>query len=104
MAQQANRTHRLSHFTFNTDGRPHPLENTLVAVTVLLGGIAVVASAFNSQHLLSSWSGLAGILTGGYGQFISATTAERFALVIGLGMAAVGCYIGMAHGGLFGSS
>ncbi|MBD0735381.1 hypothetical protein [Streptomyces sp. CBMA29] len=99
MAQHAERTH---HLTFNTDGRPHPLENTLVAVTVLLGAIAIISSAFNSLHLLSSWTGLVGILTGGYGQFISATTAERFALVIGLGMAAVGFYLGVAHGGLFG--
>lgn len=74
MAQHAERTH---HLTFNTDGRPHPLENSLVAVTVVLGGIAIVSSAFDSQHLLSSWTGLAGIITGGYGQFISATTAER---------------------------
>lgn len=99
MAQHAERTH---HLTFNTDGRPHPLENTLVAVTVILGGIAVVSSAFDSLHLLSSWTGLVGILTGGYGQFISATTAERFALIIGLGMAALGFYLGVAHGGLFG--
>jgi hypothetical protein len=98
MAQHAERT----HLTFNTDGRPHPLENTLVAVTVVLGGIAIVSSIFDSLHLLSSWTGLVGILTGGYGQFISATTAERFALIIGLGMAGVGFYLGVAHGGLFG--
>ena len=99
MAQHVQRTHRL---TFNTDGRPHPLANTLVAVTVVLGGIAIIASAFNSLHLLSSWTGLAGIFTGGYGQFVSATTEERFVLIIGLGMAAVGFYIGMAHGGVGG--
>lgn len=99
MAQHAVRTHRL---TFNTDGRPHPLVNSLAVVTLVLGAIAVVSSAFASLHLLSSWTGLVGIATGGWGQFISATTTERFALVIGLGMAAVGFYIGVAHGGLTG--
>lgn len=100
MAQQhAGWTH---HLTLNTDGRPHPLVNTLVLVTFVLGGIAVISSIFNSLHLLSSWTGLVGIFTGGYGQYISVTTAERFALIIGLGMASVGFYIGVAHGGLIG--
>jgi hypothetical protein len=100
MAQHAERTHH--HLTLNTDGRPHPLVNSLAVVTLVLGGIAVITSAFNSLHLLSSWTGLVGIFTGGYGQFISVTTAERFALIIGLGMSAVGFYIGVAHGGLTG--
>ncbi|CAM5476778.1 hypothetical protein ACSNOH_17220 [Streptomyces sp. URMC 127] len=86
----------------NSDGKPHPLENTFVAVTVVLGLLAFVSSAFNNLHLLSSWSGLAGILTGAYGQYISATTGERFLLIIGLGAAAFGFFLGMAHGGLFG--
>jgi hypothetical protein len=96
MAQNAERTHRL---TFNTDGRRHPLENSLVAVTVVLGGIAVITSIFDSLHAVSTWTGLAGILTGGWGQYISVTTAERFALIISLGMAGLGFYLGMAHGG-----
>ena len=99
MAQHAERTH---HLTFNTDGQPHPLENTLAAVTFVLGLIAIISSAFDSLHLLSSWTGLVGIFTGGYGQFISVTTAERFALIIGLGMSGVGFYLGLAHGGLYG--
>jgi hypothetical protein len=98
MAQQP--TERTRHLTFNTDGRPHPLENTLVAVTAVLGVIAVVTSAFDGLHAVSAWTGLAGILSGGYGQFVSATTAERYVLVIGLGMAGLGFYLGMAHGGL----
>jgi hypothetical protein len=99
MAQHAERTHR---YTVNTDGRPHPLVNTLLLVTLVLGGISVISSIFNSLHLLSSWTGLVGIFTGGYGQFISVTTAERFFLIIALGMSAVGFYIGVAHGGLTG--
>jgi hypothetical protein len=97
--QQAARTGRTHRFTFNTDGRPHPLENSLLAVTVVLGIIAVATAGFNSLHVVSSATGLAGILTGGWGQYISVTTAERFALIIGLGMAALGFYLGMAHGG-----
>jgi hypothetical protein len=100
MAQQQHAT-RTHHLTFNTDGRPHPLENTFVAVTVVLGLIAVITAGFNSLHAVSAATGLAGILTGAWGQYISVTTAERFALIIGLGMAALGCFIGMAHGGFW---
>ncbi|MFI9720963.1 hypothetical protein ACIHFE_15125 [Streptomyces sp. NPDC052396] len=86
----------------NSDGKPHPLENTLVAVTVALGALAFISSAFKDLHLLSSWSGLAGVLTGAYGQYISATTGERFFLVIAMGAAAIGLFLGIAHGGLWG--
>ncbi|MCJ0868829.1 hypothetical protein [Streptomyces sp. AP-93] len=87
---------------FATDGKPHPLQDTLVAVTLVLGAVAFVTAFFHNLHLLSSWTGLIGIVTGLYGQFISATTRERTALIIGLGAAAIGFFLGMAHGGLFG--
>ncbi|KPH99169.1 hypothetical protein [Streptomyces sp. NPDC086989] len=87
---------------FATDGKSHPLQDTLVVATVVLGLVAFVTGFFDNLHLLSSWTGLVGILTGAYGQFISETTRERFALIIGLGAAGVGFYLGMAHGGLFG--
>ncbi|GAA3067949.1 MULTISPECIES: hypothetical protein [Streptomyces] len=89
------------HSLFATDGKPHPLQDTLLAVTLVLGILSFVTAQFHSLHLLSSWTGLIGILTGAYGQFISVTTRERFFLIIGLGAAAVGFYLGMAHGGLF---
>ncbi|MFF5450766.1 hypothetical protein ACFY40_05885 [Streptomyces sp. NPDC012950] len=89
------------HSLFATDGKPHPLQDTLVGVTLVLGVLAFVTAQFHGLHLLSSWAGLIGILTGGYGQFISATTRERFLLIIGLGASAIGFYLGMAHGGLF---
>jgi hypothetical protein len=85
-----------------TDGKPHPLQDTLMVVTLALGAVAFISAQFDSLHLLSSWSGLIGILTGAYGQFISATTRERFLLIIGLGASALGFFLGMAHGGLFG--
>ncbi|GAA1151518.1 hypothetical protein GCM10009654_03590 [Streptomyces hebeiensis] len=87
---------------FSTDGKRHPLQDTLMAVTLVLGLLAFFTAFFNHLHLLSSWAGLVGILTGAYGQFISVTTRERFLLIIGLGASAVGFFLGMAHGGLFG--
>ncbi|MER5463367.1 MULTISPECIES: hypothetical protein [unclassified Streptomyces] len=100
MAQAMRRQSQVSLFA--TDGKPHPLQDTLMAVTLVLGVLAFVSAMFYNLHLLSSWAGLVGIITGAYGQFISATTRERFALIIGLGASAVGFYLGMAHGGLFG--
>jgi hypothetical protein len=84
----------------NTDGKPHPVENSFATVTMLLGLLAAISAFWTGMHLLSAWAGLAGILTGLWGQFISATTGERFVTIIGLGAAAVGFYLGMAHGGL----
>ncbi|BAC72002.1 hypothetical protein AB0D78_14700 [Streptomyces avermitilis] len=87
---------------FATDGKAHPLQDTLLAVTLVLGVIAFVTAMFHGLHLISSWAGLVGIATGAYGQFISVTTRERFGLILGLGASAVGFFLGMAHGGLFG--
>ncbi|MEU5685286.1 hypothetical protein [Streptomyces venezuelae] len=87
---------------FATDGKAHPLQDTLLGVTLVLGAIAFVTAMFHNLHLISSWTGLAGIATGAYGQFISVTTRERFGLILGLGASAVGFFLGMAHGGLFG--
>ncbi|WP_030193356.1 hypothetical protein [Streptomyces sp. NRRL S-87] len=86
----------------STDGKPHPLQDTLMAVTLILGAVSFITAWFYNLHLLTSWTGLIGILTGAYGQFISETTRERFALIIGLGASGIGFYLGMAHGGLFG--
>ncbi|MGW1223782.1 hypothetical protein [Streptomyces sp. NPDC001478] len=102
MAQAMRTRSRSSVSLFATDGRPHPLQNALVAVTVVLGVLAFVTAMFHSLHLLSSWAGLVGILTGAYGIYISATTRERFPLFLGTGAAAIGFFLGMAHGGLFG--
>ncbi|WP_445524844.1 hypothetical protein [Streptomyces cyslabdanicus] len=88
---------------FSTDGKSHPVQDTLLVVTLVLGVLAFITGLlFHNLHLLSSWAGLVGILTGAYGQWISVTTRERFGLVLGLGASAVGFYLGLAHGGLFG--
>ncbi|MGW0086043.1 hypothetical protein [Streptomyces sp. NPDC003393] len=85
-----------------TDGKRHPVQNTLLAVTAVLGLISILTAPFPGLHYLTAWTGLLGVLTGGYGQFISETTRERFGLVLGLGASAIGLFFGMANGGLFG--
>ncbi|MDG9726605.1 MULTISPECIES: hypothetical protein [unclassified Streptomyces] len=85
-----------------TDGKPHPLQDTLLAVTLVLAVLTLATASFRGLHILTSWAGLLGVLTGGYGQLISATTRERFGLVLGLGASAFGLYLGMNHGGFFG--
>ena len=87
---------------FATDGKPHPLQDALLAVTLVLGATAFITAQFHNLHLISSWTGLIGIFTGAGGQFVSVTTRERFGLILGLGASAVGFFLGMAHGGLFG--
>ncbi|UCM89087.1 hypothetical protein [Streptomyces marincola] len=97
MAQLAHPTTYL-----NTDGRAHPVENRFASVAFVLGLLAVVTAAFPGLHLVSSWAGLAGIAAGAWAQLISATTGQRFLAVLGLGAAALGFYLGVAHGGPFG--
>ncbi|KJS56055.1 membrane protein [Streptomyces rubellomurinus] len=98
----AQSVHRMPALTLNTDGHPHPRENTLVALTAVMGVIAFTTSFFYNLHVLTSWTGLAGIITGFWGMFVSVTTAERFVLMITLGASAVGFYLGIARGGLIG--
>jgi hypothetical protein len=105
--QRRGRQHRgpISVLTavLNSDGKAHPVQNSFVAAMVVLGAVAFITALVSSGlHLVSSWTGLFGVISGAWGQMISATTGERFLLVIGLGAAAVGLFLGMAHGGLFG--
>ncbi|GAA1076513.1 hypothetical protein GCM10009665_79850 [Kitasatospora nipponensis] len=101
MAQSVRRT---PPFTLNTDGHRHPRENTLVGIAAVPALLAFTTAFFHNLHLISSWSGLFGVLTALWGQFVSVTTAERFALMVSLVMAAVGFYLGVAHGGLYGGA
>ncbi|MEU6088645.1 hypothetical protein ABZ865_17790 [Streptomyces sp. NPDC047085] len=101
MAQQALRPNTVGSL-FATDGKPHPLQDTLMAITLVLGVLSFVTSFFHSLHLLTSWAGLVGIVVGAYGQWVSETTRERTGLILGLGASGVGFLIGMANGGLFG--
>ncbi len=99
---QALRRPRLphpTHLTLNTDGKRHPLENALAAVTAVLGVVSLACALSTSLHVIGSWTGLVGVIVGLYDQLRSATTAERIVLVIFLGASAVGWGLNMAHGG-----
>ncbi|MFD8450008.1 hypothetical protein [Streptomyces coelicoflavus] len=85
-----------------TDGKPHPLQDALLAVTLVLGVLALATASFRGLQVLTSWAGLLGVLTGGYGQYVSVTTRERFGLVLGLGASAFGLFFGIYHGGFVG--
>lgn len=47
---------------FATDGKPHPIQDTLLVVTLVLGITSFITAQFDFLHLLSSWTGLVGIL------------------------------------------
>jgi hypothetical protein len=85
--------------TLNTDGRRHPLENSLAGFTLLAGAVAVISGFIVAQHIIASAAGAAGLLVGLYAQMISATRPERMVIVTGLVAAFVGVALGLAHGG-----
>lgn len=92
---------RHHHFTLNTDGRSHPMANTLSMVALCCGIIAAVSAWYPSTHLLGSWTGVVGLFTGLWSHMISATTAERFINVTALILSGVGLLFGLGHGGLY---
>jgi hypothetical protein len=100
MALSARRIH-IPHPTLNTDGKRHPLANTLTTLTVLFGLVALFCALDPSRHVVGSWAGLLGSITGFSAQLISATTAERAVNVIAIGAAVVGWGLNMAQGGFF---
>ena len=84
------------------DAKAHPLQDTLVGLTVVLGAIAVATCMFRNLHILASWTGLFGVFTAAWGQYISTNTAQRFLLII-FGVASAASFgIALAHGGLLG--
>lgn len=100
MSQTVSSRHH-HHFTLNTDGRPHPAQNTLAVVAALCALVSAVSAWYPSTHLVGSWAGLIGLGTGLWSQMISATTAERWINVCAMIISGVGLLFGLAHGGLY---
>ena len=89
------------HLTLNTDGQRHPRENALTLLTAVAAVVALACAFVPSLHLLGSWAGVVGILSGGLAQYLSATTAERMVVVPALVGSAVGLAFGLHNGGLW---
>ena len=77
----------------------HPLENSLALVTVAAGLATFVTGAIHPTHFVAVCLGFVTFLFGLYSQLVSATTAERWLNVVGIGMAFVGLGLGLSHGG-----
>jgi hypothetical protein len=89
----------LPHVTLNSDGQPHPLENTLAVVTFVTGIAAFALGFVVAQHLPAVILGLVALFVGMYVQLISATREERIIIMTGVVAAFVGAGLGFAHGG-----
>ncbi|MEU8246354.1 hypothetical protein [Nonomuraea sp. NPDC048916] len=85
--------------TLNTDGRSHPVENTLAVTTLACGLVAFAATFFSTGYVIASWVGTLGFGTGLYSQYVSATTAQRSLNIVGLVSSFVGLALGIARGG-----
>lgn len=77
----------------------HPWEDFLAVGTLAAGLIAFVTGAIRETHLVAVCVGILACLIGLYSQLVSATTAERWINVLGIGLAFVGVGLGLHHGG-----
>lgn len=84
---------------FAGDGKHHVAPDTLLAITLVFGAVSLVLAQWHGLHVPATWTGLIGIVTGAWGQMISATTRERFPMLLGLGAAGLGFFLAMARGG-----
>jgi hypothetical protein len=85
--------------TLNSDGKRHPLLNSLTIFTFLAGLAAFVTGLIVHLHLLATVIGLVSFGIGLGAQLYSATREERVFIVAGLVAGFIGMGLGIAHGG-----
>ncbi len=91
----------------NSDGRSHPVENTLAVVILIVGlasfvlGMVVrnAPAASPAMHIIATATGLFALLVGLYAQMVSVTREQRVLIVAGIIAGFVGLALGLAHGG-----
>jgi hypothetical protein len=98
---EAASTRPRSPLSLNSDGQPHPLENSLAVFTLVTGLIVFAAGWVVELRALASALGIVSLLVGLYAQMISATRTERMIIVTGLVAAFVGTALGFGHGGFW---
>jgi ammonia channel protein AmtB len=94
------------HNILNSDGQPHPVQNILTIVTLVVGLVSfvlglVVRNAHTSDAviIITTATGLVSCLIGLYVQMISATREQRVLIVTGIIAGFVGLAIGLSKGG-----
>ena len=96
--------------SLNSDGRSHPLLNTLAVFTLVVGVVSftlglVLVNAPSVGHaaaVTAAVTGLVCLLVGLYAQMMSATREQRILIVTGMIGGFVGLALGLAHGGFGG--
>jgi ammonia channel protein AmtB len=90
----------------NTDGQPHPVQNILTVLTLILGLISfVLGMIIRNAHtgaaviITATATGLVACLVGLYVQMISATRNQRILIVTGIIAGFVGLALGLSKGG-----
>ena len=94
------------HNILNSDGQPHPVQNILTIVTLVVGLVSfvlglVIRNAHTSAAviIITTATGLVSCLIGLYVQMISSTREQRVLIVTGIIAGFVGLAIGLSKGG-----
>jgi hypothetical protein len=98
-AARAQSHDHLPRISLNSDGKRHPVQNTLTAFTLIVGSIGFVTGLIVRAHLAATVLGGLAFGVGMYAQMISATREERMLIVTGIIAGFVGLGLGIAHGG-----
>ena len=97
---------RQRHSILNSDGQPHPVQNILTIITLVVGLVSfVLGIVVRNAHtgaaviVITTATGLVSCLVGLYAQMISSTREQRILIVTGIIAGFVGLAIGLSKGG-----